>query len=71
VAFEVADFATAAGLVVNELGVALLPASAAAAAEGVARVPVTGLSWEIQVATAAGRRPSAAAHAFLAELPDP
>lgn len=70
VAFEVADFAAAACLVVNGLGVAFLPASAAGT-EGVARVPVTGLSWEIQVAAAAGRRPSAAARAFLAELPGP
>jgi hypothetical protein len=32
---------------------------------------VTGLVWQIQVATTASRRPSAAARAFLGELPAP
>lgn len=68
VAFEVGYYTTAAGLVGNGLGVAFVPASAAAGLEGVARVPVAALAWQIQVATASARRPSAAARAFLAEL---
>jgi DNA-binding transcriptional LysR family regulator len=68
VTFEVAYYATAAGLVGNGLGVAFIPESAAAGLEGIARVPVTGLAWRIQVATAAGRRPSAAARALLGYL---
>ena len=75
VTFEVADYATAAGLVSNGLGVAFVPASAATGLDGVAHVPVASrgadppaLIWRIQVATAASRRPSAAARAFLNEL---
>jgi DNA-binding transcriptional LysR family regulator len=75
VVFEVASYAIAAGLVSYGLGVAFVPASAAAGLEGVAQVPVVSpgadspaLTWRIQVATAAGRRPSAAARAFLEEL---
>jgi DNA-binding transcriptional LysR family regulator len=70
VAFEVADYAAAAGLVSNGLGVAFIPASAAVGLGTVARVPVEGaaLNWRILVATSATRRPSAAARAFLAEL---
>ena len=74
VAFEVASYDTAAGLVGNGLGIAFVPASAAGL-DGVVRVPVTSpgadspaLAWRIQVATAVTRRPSAAARAFLAEL---
>jgi DNA-binding transcriptional LysR family regulator len=69
VAFEVADYGTAAGLVRNGLGVAFVPESAARALSGVAAVPVTPvLGWRIQVAFAASRRPSAAARALLDEL---
>jgi DNA-binding transcriptional LysR family regulator len=73
VTFEVANYATMAGLVGNGLGVAFVPASVAAGLEGVARVPAgtaeaPALTWRVQVATAAGRRPSAAARAFLDEL---
>jgi DNA-binding transcriptional LysR family regulator len=75
VTFEVASYATAAGLVGNGLGVAFVPASAAAGLEGIAPVPVASrgagspvLTWRIQVATAVSRRPSAAARAFLGEL---
>ncbi|HEY3880398.1 MAG TPA: LysR family transcriptional regulator [Trebonia sp.] len=68
VTFEVAYYTTAADLVANGLGVAFLPESAAAAFAGVARVPVAGLAWRIQVATAAGRRLPAAARAFLGYL---
>jgi hypothetical protein len=52
----------------NGLGVAFLPASHAAGIDGVVAVAVTGLVWQIQVATTASRRPSAAAGAFLGEL---
>jgi DNA-binding transcriptional LysR family regulator len=70
VAFEVADYAAATGLVSNGLGVAFIPASAAVGLGGVAQVPVVGaaLNWRILVATSATRRSSAAARAFLAEL---
>ena len=69
VSFEVADYATAAGLVGNGLGVAFVPTSTAASLDGVARVRVdAALDWRILVATAATRRASAAARAFLAEL---
>jgi DNA-binding transcriptional LysR family regulator len=69
VAFEVANYATTAGLVANGLGVAFVPVSVAAELPSVAQVAVPGLSWRIQVATAANRRPSAVARAFLRELP--
>ena len=75
VVFEVASYATAAGLVGNGLGVAFVPASAAVGLDGVAQVPIVSpgadspaLTWRIQIATAVGRRPSAAARAFLDEL---
>lgn len=69
VAFEVADYRTAAGLVGNGLGVAFVPASVARELDGVARVTVSpALDWRILVATSATRRPSAAARAFIAEL---
>jgi DNA-binding transcriptional LysR family regulator len=69
VAFEVADYRTAAALVGHGLGVAFIPASAARALEGVARVAVSPeLDWRILVATSSNRRASAAARAFLAEL---
>jgi len=67
VTFEVAYYTTAADLVGNGLGVAFLPESAAGF-EGVARVPVPALAWQIHVATAAGRRLGAAARAFLGYL---
>ena len=69
VSFEVGDYATAAGLAGNGLGVAFVPTSAAASMGGVTRVRVdAALDWRILVATAATRRASAAARAFLAEL---
>jgi DNA-binding transcriptional LysR family regulator len=70
VAFEVANYATAAGLVGHGLGIAFVPASAAAEMPEVARVTVDApaMTWRIQVATAAHRRPSASARAFLDEL---
>jgi len=69
VAFEVAEYKTAAALVGHGLGVAFIPASAARTLEGVARVPLSPeLDWRILVATSSTRRASAAARAFLAEL---
>jgi DNA-binding transcriptional LysR family regulator len=69
VAFEVADYRTAAGLVSNGLGVAFIPASAVPWLDGVAQVPVDPpLEWRILVATSATRRASAAARAFLTAL---
>ncbi len=70
VSFEVSEYRTAAGLVRGGLGVALVPASAAPAMEGVTavRVAAASLGWQILVATSVTRRPSAAARAFLADL---
>lgn len=70
VLFEAAEFATAAGLVAQGLGIAFLPASAAAEFGDLDRAVPAGceLVWQIGVATPAGRRSSAAARAFLAEL---
>jgi DNA-binding transcriptional LysR family regulator len=70
VAFEVADFAAATGLLRNGLGIAFLPASVATQQAGLVALELTepALTWEICVATPAHRRPSAAARAFLAEL---
>lgn len=70
VRFEVADFGTAVSLVRNGLGVAFLPRSFAASQPDLALIAVPGapLTWPISIATAAARRPSAAARAFLAEL---
>jgi DNA-binding transcriptional LysR family regulator len=70
VAFEVPDYATASSLVRNGLGVAFIPETAAARLTGVAQVPLApaSLEWQIQVATAATRRLSAAGRAFLSDL---
>lgn len=70
VAFEVANYTTAAGLVGNGLGVSIVPTSAVAAMPEVTQVAVDSpaMTWRIQIATAAKRRPSAAARAFLDEL---
>ena len=75
VAFEVANYTTAVGLVGNGLGIAFVPASAAAGMSGVARLTVTpqgadsrAMTWRIQVATPMSRHLSAAARAFLGEL---
>ena len=76
VAFEVANYTAAFGLVDNGLGIAFVPASAAAGmSSAVARVTVTPqgadspvMTWRIQVATATSRRPTAVARAFLGEL---
>lgn len=70
VAFEVPDYATASGLVRNGLGVAFVPASAAARLDDVARVTLAPepLDWRVLAATSATRRLSAAGRAFLSDL---
>ncbi|HEY1703659.1 MAG TPA: LysR family transcriptional regulator [Trebonia sp.] len=70
VLFEVPNYEAALGLVRNGLGLAFMPQSAVANQDGIRIVPVQppGLNWQIQVATAAARRPSAAARAFLSDL---
>ena len=70
VAFEVPDFATVSGLVRNGLGVAFVPASAAARIDGVARLALVPepLNFRVLVATSATRRLSAAGRAFMADL---
>ncbi len=71
VPFEVADFASAAALVRYDLGVAFIPVTAAREFPGVCAVELAGpaLIWRMSVATPTARRLSAAARAFLAELP--
>jgi DNA-binding transcriptional LysR family regulator len=73
VPFEVADFASAAALVRNGLGIAFLPASVLAATPELPAIEVAGppLNWRISVATPAHRRVSAASRAFVAELLGP
>ena len=68
VPFEVADYAAAGGLVRQGLGLAFLPASAAAGFAGLPRSEVRPgpLIWRISVGTPTGRRLSAAGRAFLA-----
>jgi DNA-binding transcriptional LysR family regulator/MFS family permease len=70
VSFEVGDYATTAGLVRHGLGVAFIPASAAATLDDVARLSLSPapLTWRILVATPSGRRLSAAARAFVGQL---
>jgi DNA-binding transcriptional LysR family regulator len=70
VAFEVPTYESAAGLVRNGLGLAFMPSTSAVRLDGVRLVPVkpAELGWHVQVATAATRRPSAAARAFLSDL---
>jgi DNA-binding transcriptional LysR family regulator len=67
---EVADYASAAGLVRHGLGIAFLPASAAAGFTDLCRVELAdhSLTWGLSIATPATRRMPAAARAFLAEL---
>lgn len=70
VLFEVADYASAAGLVWHGLGMAFLPASTTADLSGLVRLRLSPrpLLWRLRVATPSARRPSAAAQAFLAAL---
>ena len=67
---EVADYASAAGLVRHGLGIAFLPASAAAGFTDLCRVELAdhSLTWGLSIATPVNRRMPAAARAFLAEL---
>jgi DNA-binding transcriptional LysR family regulator len=71
VPFEVADYGSAAALVRYGLGVAFIPVTAASEFPGVCAVELAGpaLTWRMSVATPTARRLSAAARAFLAELP--
>ncbi|MBO0809359.1 MAG: hypothetical protein J2P32_13765, partial [Actinobacteria bacterium] len=74
VTFEAGQFSMAAGLVRHGLGVAFLPASAAAGFPDLAAVAVTTpepLRWPVSVATPSARRPGAAARAFVTELQHP
>ena len=70
VPFEVADYASAAGLVSHGLGVAFIPASAAGEFPGLHVIELAGhaLTWKLSIATPTARRLPAAARAFLAEL---
>jgi DNA-binding transcriptional LysR family regulator len=67
--YEVADYATAAGLVHHRLGTTLLPRTAAARFPELRAVPVTPPpTWQLALATAAGRRLSPAASALADTL---
>lgn len=70
VAFEAGQFSVAAGLVRHGLGVAFLPASAAAGFRDLTAVAVTPEPprWPVSVALPSARRPTAAASAFVTEL---
>ena len=70
VAVEVLDFAMAAGVVRQGLGVAIVPRFASEGVSGVRALSVANvdLRWPIDAATATARVPSAAARAFLALL---
>jgi DNA-binding transcriptional LysR family regulator len=72
VPFEAAEYTAVINLVRRGLGLAFLPASVAAgqgADLAVIEVSDHAFSWCISVAVPAGRRVSAAARAFLKELP--
>jgi DNA-binding transcriptional LysR family regulator len=66
VVFEVGDTLGMLSLVRHRLGVAILPPSLVREADGVRVVPLSGreLRWEVSLATATNRPPSAAARAF-------
>jgi DNA-binding transcriptional LysR family regulator len=67
--YEVADYATAAGLVTHRLGTTLMPRTAAAQFPELRAVLVTpAMTWQLSVATAADRRLSAAAAALANTL---
>jgi DNA-binding transcriptional LysR family regulator len=67
--YEVADYATAAGLVHHRLGTTLMPRTAAAQFPELRAIPVTpATTWQLCLATAAGRRLSPAAAALAETL---
>jgi len=67
--YEVADYATAAGLVHHRLGTTLIPMTAAAQFPELRTIPVTpATTWQLCLATAAGRRLSPAAAALADTL---
>jgi DNA-binding transcriptional LysR family regulator len=67
--YEVADYATAAGLVTHRLGTTLMPRTAAAQFPELRAVPVNPApTWQLALATAADRRLSAATAALANTL---
>jgi DNA-binding transcriptional LysR family regulator len=67
--YEVADYATAAGLVEHRLGTTLIPRTAAAQFPELRAIPVTpATTWQLCLATATGRRLSPAAAALADTL---
>jgi len=63
--YEVADYATAAGLVHHRLGITLMPRSTATQFPELRAIPVAPVTtWQLCLATAAGRRLSPAAAAL-------
>jgi DNA-binding transcriptional LysR family regulator len=67
--YEVADYATVAGLIHHRLGTTLMPRTAAAHFPELRTVPVTpALNWQVSLATAAGRALSPAAAALADTL---
>jgi DNA-binding transcriptional LysR family regulator len=67
VAFEVGDTLSMLSLIRQRLGVAILPPSLVRATDGVRLVPLSGGEprWEVSLATATNRPPSAATQAFV------
>jgi DNA-binding transcriptional LysR family regulator len=67
--YEVADYATAAGLVQHRLGTTLIPRTAAAQFPELRAIPVSpATTWQLCLATATGRRLSPAAAALAGAL---
>jgi len=67
--YEVADYATAAGLIHHRLGTTLMPRTAAAQFPELRAVPVTPApTWQLSLATAVGRRLSPAVAALADTL---
>ena len=71
VPFEAADFTSVIALVRAGLGIAFLPARAAAGVSDLATIEISdrALRWVVSAAVPTGRRLPAAARAFLDELP--
>lgn len=68
-AYEVADYATAAGLARNQLGVAVLPAPEAARFAELCHIPMSpSLTWTLCLATSPARHLSPAAASLADEL---
>src|ERR1700689_1770524 len=71
VPFEAADFTSVIALVRAGLGIAFLPARAAAGVSDLATIEISdrALRWVVSAAVPTGRQLPAAARGFLAELP--